>query len=251
MKGGEKMKRLIVLGIVLVLCLPVIVYSATIGGAETQGKGETAVGFDQEFVFDRNLKNTKSTDENINFGKVEVDQIYRSMAKISYGLLDNLDVYVKLGTADAKIKSPATYGPQYGIYGAKTSNAFVWGLGIKGTYEFAAWLLGTDIQYLRHRHSTNFSFNDSDWDGKLLFQEWQVAPYLAKRLGNFIPYLGVKYSDLRVTHKDEDDTIKFKADDNFGVFVGSGYKINDRLSLNGEVRFVDETAISFGCTYKF
>ena len=163
----------------------------------------------------------------------------RTMAKISYGLLDNLDIYTKLGTADVRIKGPA--------FTAKTSNAFAWAIGAKGTYEFTEdWLLGADVQYLRHRHSAGFNFSGSDWTGKLLFQEWQIAPYVAKRIGNFTPYLGIKYSDLRAR-----GAVKLKADDKLGMFVGSSFKINDRLFLNTEGRFIDETAMSFGCTYRF
>jgi opacity protein-like surface antigen len=253
------MRKLLFVGLMISLCLCIIAvpgYSASVGGAETQGRNKIGVSVDQEFIFDRDMKYVSGT-EGIDWGKVEIDSMYRTMGKISYGLLDNLDLYVKLGTADAKIKGPATYndpstGPQSGTYVATTSNAFAWGLGAKGTYEFAEdWLLGADVQYLRHRHSADFSYGEESWDGKVLFQEWQVAPYLAKRIGNFTPYAGVKYSDLRMNHKDDYGTVKFKADDNFGMFVGTGYKLNDRLSLNVEGRFIDETAMSVACTYKF
>jgi opacity protein-like surface antigen len=227
-------------------------YSASVGGAETQGRNKIGVGVDQEFIFDRDLK-YQSGLENVESAKIEIDSMYRTMGKISYGLLDNLDLYVKLGTADAKVKGPMTFTTvEGGTYTANTSNAFAWGLGVKGNYEFAEdWLLGADVQYLRHRHSADFSWGENSWDGKLLFQEWQVAPYLAKRIGNFTPYAGVKYSDLRVDHKDADGKVKFKADDNFGMFVGTGYKLNDRISLNVEGRFIDETAMSFDATYRF
>lgn len=67
----------------------------------------------------------------------------------------------------------------------------------------------------------------------------------------FTPYVGMTYSDLRMNHKDEDVTVKFKADDNFGVFTGIGYKITDNLFLNAEGRFVNETAMSVARAYKF
>jgi hypothetical protein len=93
-------------------------------------------------------------------------------------------------------------------------------------------------------------------DSKGNFQEWQRAPYIAKKIENFISYFGVKYSDHRAEYKEVDEDgdvekLKFKADDNFGVFLGTDYKVNDVLSLNFETRFIDETAISFGGTYRF
>ena len=233
----KRIKKLLVLSLAIFLCLPVVIYAASIGGAETQGKEKVGVGIDQEFVFGRDLKYQSGLEGLGN--EIEIKNISRTMAKISYGLLDNLDIYTKLGTADVKIKGPA--------FTAKTDNAFVWAIGAKGTYELTKdWFLGANVEYLRHRHSANFNFNGNDWDGKLLFQEWQVAPYIAKKIGNFTPYLGGSYSDLRVK-----GDVKLKADDNFGMFVGSSYKINDRLFLNMEGRFINERAISFGATYKF
>ena len=247
------MKRLILLGIVLFLCLPVAVYAASIGGAETQEKGKLAIGLDQEFVFDRDMKYIKGI-ENVQSAAVEIDSMYRTLAKISYGLLDNFDVYVKLGTADAKVKGPiTTVAEGERIYSAKTDNAFAWGLGAKATYEFAKdWFLGADTQYLTHKHNGHSSSGPSNWNADYTFQEWQVAPYIAKRLGNFVPYGGVKYSDLRMKDKDKNgSTTKYKADDNFGVFLGTDYKIGKNFSLNIEGRFVDETAMSFGASYRF
>lgn len=42
-----------------------------------------------------------------------------------------------------------------------------------------------------------------------------------------------------------------KADNNVGVFIGSDYNITKNLSVNVEGRFIDETAMSIGATYKF
>lgn len=233
-----RIKKLLILVLAIFLCLlPVAIYAASIGGAETQSKEKVGVSVDQEFVFGRDLKHQSGL-EGVGSG-IEIKNMSRTMAKISYGLLDNLDIYTKLGTADVKIKGPG--------FTAKTSNAFAWAIGAKGTYEFAEdWLLGADIQYLRHKHSANFNFNEVGWDGKIVFQEWQVAPYVAKKIGNFTPYLGVKYSDLRTR-----GAVKLKADDNFGMFTGLSYKINDRLFLNTEYRFVDETAMSVAAVYRF
>jgi len=251
------MKKLLLLGLIISLCLyiAVPVYAASIGGAETQGKGKIAVGVDQDFVFNRDMKHTKGA-EGVDWGKVNIDSMSKTTAKISYGLFDNVDVYTKLGIADAKMKGKAN-DPWLGSeadYGADTNNAFVWGLGAKATYEFKEnWLLGIDAQYLRDAHNgTNVSYTGADnWKAKYVFQEWQVAPYVATRIGDFVPYLGMKYSDLRVDHKDANDKLKFKADNNWGVFTGLDYKMTQNLSLNVEGRFVDETAMSLGATWTF
>lgn len=261
------MKKIIFLCLALLLCLPLVSYAASIGGAETQGKGKVAVGLDQEFVFDRDLKFDKASWGELGANetvKMEIDSIYCTMVKASYGVLDNLDVYVKLGTADYKSKGVWTGHGEEWHDTMKGKNAFAYGFGAKGTYNLKDdWIIGADLQYLRHKNkysgSSYDALNPTDtdtWHGKATFQEWQIAPYVAKKIGNFVPYLGIKYSDLRIKEKSSDDDgdegwMRLKADDNVGVFVGTDYKIADNWKLNLEGRFVDETAISFGVTYKF
>lgn len=314
------MKKLILLSLVTLLCLPLAVYAASMGGAETQGKGKFAVGLDQEFVFDKDYKDV-TLDDGQNYAdiitpliggvpinlntigvlgntetKTEIDNMSRSMIKLSYGVLDHLDIFVRLGEANFKqeIKGEASdsgifIDPLSGTTGTyagvventgtfKGKSAFAWGLGAKGVYPLENdWFLGMQAQYLRHRNSLKCSMKEKEsgtfvatagpgagttgtfesaeeemlWNAKATVQEWQIAPYVAKKLGSFVPYFGVKYSDQREEYKDEDGKIKFKADDNFGVFVGTDYNIGKNFSLNIEGRFVDETAMSFGATYKF
>ncbi|MEK7574558.1 MAG: hypothetical protein AAB514_03455, partial [Patescibacteria group bacterium] len=154
----KRIKKLLVLSLAIFLCLPVVIYAASIGGAETQGKEKVGVGIDQEFVFGRDLKYQSGLEGLGN--EIEIKNISRTMAKISYGLLDNLDIYTKLGTADAKVKGPG--------FIAKTNNALAWAIGAKGTYELTEdWFLGANVEYLRHRHSADFNFNGNDWGGKI------------------------------------------------------------------------------------
>ena len=122
------MKKLILLGLVVVLCLPVAVYAASIGGAETQGQGKFSIGRDQEFVFDKDMKDV-ITDEGYAYdgtltiltgdepfdlnlsgvvsdykNKINIDNMSRTMIKLSYGVLDHLDIFVRLGEAKFKQK---------------------------------------------------------------------------------------------------------------------------------------------------
>jgi outer membrane protein W len=278
-------KKFLVLSLVALLSLPLTVYAASIGGAETQGKGKFSIGLDQEFVFDKDGKDVTRTvtDGTVTENwpiKTEIDKMYRTMAKASYGLLDNLDVYVRLGTAqpdytekvngtwiDSAGVPPEDKGTFTGTAKYKGDNAFAYGFGMKGTYDLKNdWFLGCDLQYLRHKNdyktSSSYAVYDNngteifeeagEWKGKTTFYEWHVAPYIAKKLGNFVPYLGVRYSDARIEDKDEWGTkTKIKADDNVGVFLGTDYKLGDSWKINLEGRFVDETAMSLAATYRF
>lgn len=284
------MKKLIFLSLIVLLCLPLSVYAASIGGAETSGQGKFAIGIDQEFVFDKDLKTKTANYQwtilpdilvNDNWKlESEINKISRTMAKVSYGILSNLDVYLKLGTAD--FKSTHNYISTWstesnsGIWNEgnvkiEGENAFAYGFGMKGTYPLKNdWFVGCDAQYLRHKNDlkgtdsgisygywvpsmerASSEFYSESFEGNVVFQEWQIAPYIAKKLGNFIPYLGIKYSDQKMIYKDKYGKTNFKADDNFGMFFGTDYKIAENWKINLEGRFIDETAMSLTATYRF
>jgi len=272
------LKKLFILISVMffVLSIGSIVHAASIGGAETQGKAKLAIGLDQEFVFNRDMALKKPIDPPALLSEtthdLKIDKLYRTMAKINYGLLENLDIYVKLGTADFKDRNKwLRTWPTPGLWdrGDREINgeiAFAYGFGTKGTYSLKHdWIIGCDIQYLKHK---NHFRGENSWDdsanllwgesvkGDSTFREWQVAPYIVKKIGDFVPYLGIKYSDLTEKYNmlsgaDDEEIWKFKAHDNVGIFVGTDCKISEKWKLNLEGRFIDEKAMSFGATYRF
>jgi opacity protein-like surface antigen len=261
---GEKMTKLIILSLASLLCLPVASYAASIGGAETQGQGKLAIGKDGELVFSRDLKYHKS--DWIGPGRelknIEIDKMYRTMSKISYGVIDKLDIYVRLGAAnfDAEAK-------QYrnGTYNGKIDTdgkyAFAYGFGLKGMHNFEdGWLVGLDLQFLSHKNRYKWNWAGKDdykesGSGKMTVYEWHVAPYVAKKIGNLTPYVGGKYSDLRIKEKHSEGSspgwTKIKANDNFGLFAGLDINMMKHLMLNVEGRFIDETAMSLNVSYRF
>lgn len=336
------MKKLLFFSLALLLCLPLVVFAASIGGVETQGQGKFAIGMDQEFVFDKDYKDFTIGDTLAYDGEVSlpysispwvgepfeeyqvvengvlsgeinarligevgssktemnIDNMSRSLVKLSYGVLDHLDIFATLGEANfkTKIKAEASDSGTWsdidnldvgtGTYTGivedtgtlKGKSAFAWGLGAKYVYPFEnGWFLGIQGQYLTHKNTVKGSITEKETGtftgleglgegltktferpevtytttGKATVQEWQIAPYIAKKLGNFIPYVGVKYSDQRINYKVEDLKLKIKAADNFGLFLGTDYKIGKNFSLNIEGRFIDETAMSLGATYRF
>jgi hypothetical protein len=256
------MKKFLVLGLAIVLFSPQSLYAASIGGAETLGQGKLAVGFDQEFGFNRKMKYHKMsvTDSSNEFKDAKIKNMYRSMGKISYGVIDNIDVYAKLGAANFDFE-----GKQYdnGVYNSKADYkgkyAFAYGFGLKATHNFQdGWLVGLDAQFLNHKNNYKANWEDVDGDkgsfsGKITTYEWHVAPYVGKKIDKFIIYAGGKYSDLRTKDKISDGSwwMKTKAKHNFGVFTGLDIKMIEHVTVNVEGRFIDETAMSAGLSYKF
>ncbi len=260
------MKKLILLGLVAFICLPIAAYAASIGGAETQGKGKIGVGFDSAFIFGRDLKSKSGTLANgAEVKDIEVTKGYEEMVKVSYGLLDWLDVYAKLGAAKYDSEDNVYVSGVKGYSDkSKAEMGFAWGLGLKAAYPLKNnWLVGCDLQYLMSSHDNKINETNLTTGAVVsttyksnVIQEWHIAPYLGYKFGNLVPYLGVRYSDLRAkTKKPSDagwaDNLKSAADNNVGVFVGTDYKIGEHWKLNLEGRFVDEMAMSVGATYRF
>ena len=122
--------------------------------------------------------------------------------------------------------------------------------------------MGSDFQYLEHSKHVSGSvliYDVSDptatitgnLNGKMTVKEWHIAPFIAKKLGNFTPYIGAKYSDLRMKlDYDDNGSDNFDAERHFGTFVGTNLNLG-KFSLNLEGRFIDETAITAGISCRF
>jgi outer membrane protein W len=181
------------------------------------------------------------------------------MLNVSFGVFDFLDVYIKLGGADYTFKSDLidTSGFPGGDAKINTKWGFAYGGGVKGAYAFKnGFLVGADVQYLRHRQKyrkkiTYLGGSEELSTGHATFQEWQIGPFVGYKIMKFIPYVGVKYSDVRLKFNQEDGTQKFKADDHVGAFVGLTYDILPQLRLNLEGRFIDETGMNLNVIFRF
>ena len=248
----------------MLLGLPLAAYAGGTGGPPVQG---LTIGFSQDLESGREM-NPKSivslsTTGTIGTFGCHIRHWYRTMLQVGYGLFDFLEVYVKLGGAGFKFRSDIEdqFGNPTGDVTVHTKMGFAYGGGVKAAYEFKngsvkGLLIGADAQYLTHRQRYNaMTLGDtgpgSD-SGKVTLQEWQIGPFVGFRIKNFLPYVGMKYSDVRLRFRGESENMRFKADDHFGGFVGLTYDIiPSKLMLNVEGRFIDETGINCNVIYKF
>lgn len=298
------MRKVILFGfVVLVLSLPSIGMAASVGNiADTQGGlGKFSLGVEYDSVFNRDMK-FKSGNTSVTAGGVTVSESYpssgdsikdmklesnRIFIKGTLGLHPNIDIFLKLGMADAKSKykyvSPGEPDAKIEFDG---DYDFVYGGGIKAKiFESSGGLrVMADGQYLHYEVDGDYKVDGKDlaqylrqsfidagattvtasYDSKTKIQEWQVALYVNQTFGQFSPYAGVKYSDVTVKNETNFSGLadgvtysgkidgKAKADKNFGVVVGTDiYLIPNRLSVNIEGRFIDETAGTIGVNYRF
>ncbi len=238
------------------------VEASSIDGPKTQGFGKYSVGLVGEYIFEKDLK----YDDGLNLASGEevenakIEHLYRVMAKYNFGFWENLDMYVKLGVANFGAGYDVTnnLGKKTRDYTMDGKANFTFTVGTKGTYEFTkTWLLGADAQFGRYS-SKDDTICENLTTGvetttlqKPTILQWHFACYLAKEFKNLMPYVGARYSDLKMTVKSETVCYKMKAKNKVGVFVGLGYEIGDHWRFNVEGGFIDETAISLSGAYRF
>ena len=86
-------------------------------------------------------------------------------------------------------------------------------------------------------------------EGEVKYREWQLGVGISQQLKRFIPYAGLKYSDIRseceaAAAGDLYEWGKTKNEETIGLFAGCDVLLLDRVSLNVEGRFRDEEAVS-------
>ncbi len=106
------------------------------------------------------------------------------------------------------------------------------------------------------KDGTTYSKNQLGGKTDAKWQEWQAAFLIGKKFNNFIPYAGLKYSDIKASAKaiisgttyDSDST---DSDNKVGVFVGCSIIPTKQLSIDLQGRFIDEEAFTVGICNKF
>ena len=186
-------------------------------------------------------------------------------AKIACSITDRIDIYALLGSIKDTQVTEKEISNTYKYF---FDDDFAWGFGASvlvhefenglridadGKYRAAAVdLIEIDL------NGTKYSITDiSEIAGN--YKEWQLSLGMAKEFGEivkFIPYAGIKYSDVEVQAKGTVggttyQTNNVNSKDTVGCYAGAEIAFNDNLSLYAEGRFIDETAVSTGFTWKF
>jgi len=195
----------------------------------------------------------------------EMDDVESSfyLGKLSVTLANKVDLYGMLGAAYGEYEE--TYGSDIVKYETETDIA--WGIGSTVLlYESDNGIMvGMDTKYRSLEadldkiivNGTTYDIPSGDvTDASIEYMDWQVALGAAYALDMFVPYGGVKYSDVDAKLKTTVSGTTYESDsvereDNFGIFVGCDILPLENLSLNVEGRFIDEEAVNFGGTLKF
>jgi hypothetical protein len=265
------MKRLaiggIALGIVVAIASPV--KAATIGNTILPtGKNGFALGLDVDIVSSQKMELDKWIVGGVDLtaeAKKDIKRIERKsnriMLKASYGLIDQLDVFCKIGMADLAQESKSKGGDKEEIEDGYT---FCWGLGGNGIfYELPQGVkFGASAQYLSFTHKPKVYFTPAGGsrekepvtNPKNKISELQVALYALYPYQLYTFYGGVKYSNVESKFEGKLFTLQekyeTKSKTNAGLFAGITYNFLPNFSGCLEVRLLDETSFTVGGTYK-
>ncbi len=200
----------------------------------------------------------KNDPEASSIEKLEDCAIYSNWASLSFIFLRRLELYGYFGVSKESIdwtaKIPRTDTE------LKTRNHFSYSLGGKAIMlQFGGTVLSLDFQYFIMPTSNKFlqkvvniymplELSSQNLDTK----EWQLALGLATKLGPLCPYIGGKYSQLKINIKSEDlPTLLLQNKWPWGLFLGGSLSLSHSFYVNGEVRFFDEDAYSIAITTAF
>lgn len=177
---------------------------------------------------------------------------------------EKFDWYVNFGQAQDIEYKTAILGSDVKF---DLEDEFVWGLGV--SYAFTSkddsLQIGIDAKYrqIRGMDYNSVTINDiayskSQLGGKLdaKWKEWQVALLIGKEFDYFIPYVGIKYSDVDASAKviisgTTYDAGSTDSENKFGMFVGCSITPIEQISIELQGRFIDEEAFTVGILYKF
>ena len=253
------MAKLLALVAVALLVIGGVSYAAPVGNPAKQilveGEYPFTVGAELDFVTERELD---VSDED-----VAVDSLNWYSAKIAYSFEDKVELYCLLGAADGEFSEKYT-GVDL-LYEAETE--FAWGFGATVfLYEYENGIrLGVDGKYRQVDPSVDkLTLNGVEYSipsGSVTsidveYSEWQIALGISKEMDGFLPYGGIKLSDVEASMKATIGGTTYTTDDAdseniFGIFIGCDFVATDNFSIGVEGRFIDETAFSILGTLRF
>ena len=157
----------------------------------------------------------------------------RVLVRGAYGIAPNLEVFARLGGAEAETNTPSVNGG-FGL---------AFGGGVKGViYRGPNWAVGAVGQLL---------YFESENGGDIKVLEFDLASGVSFALGPVTPYAGlvlqVTQGELTTAGQSRD----FDQDNLIGVFFGMNYVAQPNISLGFEAHLIHETAVSLALEVRF
>lgn len=184
-------------------------------------------------------------------------------AQVNWGVLNNLDLIGVVGGRSLSLYSDF-HGRQYEELKARNVPAFMWGLGVKGTFFRAdnGFYVGGGALFT-HTFTKDFDIKvyedgvlDDEFSANLSVYMLTPEIHAGWHIGDtgLTPYLGADFTWTRAVTEDElGNELEYRLDNPFFMFAGVDYFVNDRLYINveGRTNFGDGWGVGTGVGYMF
>jgi len=157
----------------------------------------------------------------------------RIFVRGAYGIAPNLEVFARLGGAEAETNTPSVNGG-FGL---------ALGGGVKGViFRGPNWAVGAVGQLL---------YFESENGGDIKVLEFDLASGVSFALGPVTPYAGLVLQVTQGELTSPAGSSDFDQDNLIGVFFGMNYVPQPNISLGFEAHLIHETAVSLALEARF
>lgn len=221
---------------------------------------DVRAGYEGDFVADAKLKQYGP-----GHGRVDSYQQETNSGTITLNILERVDVFGILGSSrtNADWRFEDSLGGIHRIE-LETNYDFLWGVGARGIlYEWKCLCLGLGGRFESSQYIPSWLTSDgvpqSVSHSHVKWREWQIDLDLSYKIDIFIPYVGVKYSNVQTKIQGFTTPIsqngtgsdRFKNRIPVGVFIGCSLSSSKFFMLNIEGRLVDEEAVTISGDIRF
>lgn len=237
-------------------------------------------GYRGDFVFDRQLQ-VRNNNGNLSDFHKDVTEFERSTnaGQVTLNLWDRVDVYGWLGSSQTAAEAQVSFltaaepTPMLNLRGL-SQNGFAYGFGARAVlWQCGRTAVGVDAQYAHTRADLQSftidgvpvqSFTDPVTGAAidpnnfaLRSREYQVSLGVSHRICSLVPYVAVKYSNVRARITGPavgvitDPTVKFQNRDWIGMAAGISFTDSERMHVTVEGRFIDEQALTVAADIRF
>ncbi|MFH1760267.1 MAG: hypothetical protein ABIA63_04125, partial [bacterium] len=260
------MKINILLGVLISLMLMVNnLYAASIGGSwDIVEQGKFGVSMVGDYISEKEFDVPSYSGSGIALTGLKFENCRDLGVKLSYGILENLNLYLKGGFTDKEIKTEWADASRTDL---ETDTGSFFGIGTKYTYWFEQdYLLALDAQYIKHPDKSVDTVRENGVNASAITQAGNIKYYEFKATiifgKNFeldskmslLPYIGFSYDKFNLKTDAIAysvggsgyalDPIDLDEDKNLGVILGADLNVNENVKFNIEGRFNSETAFS-------
>ena len=227
---------IVILALIVFLLSAKVSFAAPSNGTKLPTKKRLEVGYEYSLMYKRPLDRS--------YGNLRAQSNFYT---VSYGIFDWLCLDAKIGLGNVRQKG--------GIHLPKLEyrTGFAGGYGIRiRAFNHAksgvSVILGAQHISI---HPQDRSIDDDKYE--CFLDDWQISGIMSKRFKYITPYAGMKVSDCEIVYNiNKHDKKRRYSKSHIGLICGADILLfEDKLRINLETRFIDETGLSTAIAYLF